>query len=430
MQLRGHPLIDTGLATAAIIAGKASIEDVTSDDMLHAVQRLLQDLKGLQRLKVLTIYWHNNPLFTEKPPKNRGEPAKYQALLESLASNTSSNRGGYCQLCGSSPVYMEVNRSWFPLAGSPDSDPNTLPGLGGKAVCANCLRAVVLLPLSCLLCRGGAYLFHVGESQLQVEATAEAFRKISAQLIATKSDAVITNNSALKNEKTTLTGRLELLEIVSGSILWDHTDPGHLSRTPLDGATIICFNNSDSPSTPSMYQLHLPAQALEFLTALHLRHREDIFLKWIRDTQYEDKRSTSRKEPKVFFDRICDDIEMRRSLAPIVATLVRRRSDQKLTKEEFEVLQIYEDIALRKKERFDALERIAHDINEMKPIYRESFIKQLSNIRSRQRFWQLLAEFNKRDDLTISAGDLRVIGESFENETISLLYLLCMAVDK
>lgn len=419
MQLRGHPLIDAGLATAAIIAGKESIDDVTSEDLGHAVKRLLQDMGGLQRLKVLSIYWHNNPFMG----LNKGQKQKYQQHLESLILERPPTQAGYCQLCGTSPVYMDANRSWFPLAGSPDSDPSTLPGLGGKAICADCFRAVVLLPLSCQLCKGGAYLIHVGDVELQVEATTEAFGNINAQLAATKSDGIVAKSTALKTE-TTLSGRLELLEIISGSILWDHTNPEHLSHIPPDGATIISFRNADPPS---MNQLHLPAQALEFLTALYSRHGEEIFLKWIRDTQSEDKKSVQKKKPKVFFDRICDDIETRRSIAPIVAALVKRRSESKLSKKEFEVLQIYEDIALRKKERFDALERIARDINEMKPIYRESFIKQLANIRSKQRFWQLLAEFNRRDDLTISAGDLRVIGESFENETISLLYLLCMA---
>jgi hypothetical protein len=413
MQLSGHPLIDAGLATAAIIAGKESIEDVTSDDLSHAVKRLLRDLGGLQGLKVLTIYWHNNPLFAEKPPKNRGEPAKYRALLESLASATPSSRGGYCQLCGASPVFTEANRSWFPLVGSPDSDPNTLPGLGGKTVCADCLRAVVLLPLSCRLCKGGAYLFHVGDPQLQIEATAEAFRKINTQLITAKADRGVTKSTLLKTE-TTLSGRLELLEIVSKSVLWNHTHPERLSRIPPDGATIISFRNGDPPS---VYQLHLPAQALEFLSALIERHRDEIFLKWAKDSKFE------------FFDRICDDIETRRSLAPIVAALVKRRPEKNrgLTKEEIEVLHIYEDTALHKKERFDALERIAREINDMKPIHRDSFIKRLAGMRSKDSFWQLLTEFKRRTNLQISASDLRLIGESFETETISLLYLLCTA---
>ncbi len=411
MQLRGHPLIDTGLATAAIIAGKESIECVTSDDMRHAVQRLLQDMKGLQGLKVLTIYWHNNPLFSEKPPKNRGEPSKYQALLQTLVSDRPPNRGGYCQLCGASPVFAEANRSWFPLAGSPDSDPNTLPGLAGKVVCIDCFRAVVLLPLSCLLCRGGAYLFHVGDPQLQVEATTEAFRTINAQLITAKSGGGIIGSTAVKRE-TTLSGRLELLEIISGSILWDHTHPEHLSRIPPDGATIISFRNGDPPS---MYQLHLPAQALEFLTELIEQSREGVFLKWAKDSK------------ALFFDRICDDVETRRSLAPILAALVKRRpvKKQKLEKEEFEVLQIYEDIALRKKERFDALERVARAVHEMKPIHRDSFIKRLAGIRSSKGFWQLLTDFRRRENLSISASDLRIIYESFETETSDLLYLLC-----
>ncbi len=308
---------------------------------------------------------------------------------------------------------MEANRSWFPLAGSPDSDPSTLPGLGGKAVCADCFRAVVLLPLSCQLCRGGAYLVHVGDPKLQVEAIAEAFRKINAQLTISKSGGGAVKSTNIKTE-TTLSGRLELLEIISGSILWDHTNPECLSSIPPDGATIISFRNGDPPSA---HQLHLPAEALEFLTAIIERHREGLFLKWAKDSK------------ALFFERICDDVETRRSLAPILATLVRKRSPkkQKLEKEEFEVLQIYEDLALRKKERFDALERVARAVNEMKPIHRDSFIKRLSGMRSKDSFWQLLTEFKRRAALTISPGDLRIIQESPEIETISLLYLLSTA---
>jgi hypothetical protein len=409
MQLRGHPLIDAGLATAAIIAGKGSIEDVTSGDLGNAVKRLLQDMGGLQGLKVLSIYWHNNPFMG----LNKGQKQKYQQHLESLIIEHPPSRAGYCQLCGASPVYKEANRSWFPLVGSPDSDPSTLPGLGGKAVCADCFRAIVLLPLSCRLCKGGAYLFHVGDPQLQVEATAEAFRKINAQLITAKSDRVLAKSNTLRTE-TTLSGRLELLEIVSRSVLWNHVHPEHLSRIPPDGATIISFRNGDPPS---VYQLHLPVQALEFLSALIERHRDEIFLKWAKDSKF------------FFFDRICDDIETRRSLAPIVAALVKKRPEKNrgLTKEELEVLHIYEDVALRKKERFDALERIASEINEMKPVHRDSFIKRLAGMRSKDSFWQLLTEFKRRANLKISASDLRLIGESFETETISLLYLLCTA---
>lgn len=408
MQLRGHPLIDTGLATAAIIAGKESIDFVTSDDLCQAVKQLLdKDMEGLQRLKVLSIYWHNNPFMG----LNKGQKQKYEQQLKSVVSEIPPSQKGYCQLCGATPVYAKVNRSWFPLAGSPDSDPSTLPGLGGKAVCADCFRAVVLLPLSCLLCRGGAYLFHVGDSQLQVEATIEAVRTINAQLATTKASGITTKSTALRRE-TTLSGRLELLEIISGSILWDHTNPGHLSRIPPDGATIISFRNGDPPS---ISQLHLPAQALEFLTELIEQNREKIFLKWAKDSK------------ALFFDRICDDVETRRSLAPILAALVKRRpvKKQKLEREELEVLQIYEDIALRKKERFDALERVARAVHEMKPVHRDSFIKRLAGIRSSKGFWQLLTEFRRRADLPISASDLRLIYESFETETSDLLYLLC-----
>jgi hypothetical protein len=339
--------------------------------------------------------------------------ARYRQVLESLTHDDPPKSRGHCQICGAPSVFMRANRSWFPLAGSADSDPCTLPGLAGKTVCADCFRAVVLLPLSCLLCKGGAYLYHVSDPQLQVEASRETFRRINALLLVAREGGVGATNASLRAE-TTLSGRLELLEIVSGSTLWDHTNPEGLSSIPRDGATVLSFRNGDPPSTS---QLHLPAQALEFLDALIRSGQVGTFLRWARDSK------------SLFFDGICDEVESRRSLAPTLRELVRKRSQkpQRLTKEELEVLQIYEDIALRRKERFDALERIARAVNELKPINRDSFVKQIAGMRSKERFCQLLTELKRRDDLAISRADLRTIFESFETESISLLYLICTA---
>src|SRR5690606_28597867 len=132
------------------------------------------------------------------------------------------------------------------------------------------------------------------------------------------------------------------------------------------------------------------------------------------------------KSKDQFYETLCDDIENRRSLAPVLAALVRRRKDneQKLSREEKQVLKIYEDEALGKSERFDTLERIARRVNDMEERYRDSFVKQLGNIRSKDRMLDLLRTFAKAEktSLHLSVEEIRVLDESRGSDVVSLLY--------
>src|SRR5205085_3350588 len=98
----------------------------------------------------------------------------------------------------------------------------------------------------------GPYFIHVAEPDLQVEAVSEGVRVVQAAL-ATKAVEVLTHS-------TLLFGRLALLEIVSGNSLWDHTQPGHMTRIPQSGATIISFNNRGNG--PSFDELRLDRKSV------------------------------------------------------------------------------------------------------------------------------------------------------------------------
>ena len=91
------------------------------------------------------------------------------------------------------------------------------------------------------------------------------------------------------------------------------------------------------------------------------------------------------------------------------------------------MLQIYEDIALGKKLRFDALKRIAEKVRQMPAGYPDSFIKQLGNLGSKRTLLELIKDFVKRESagLRITPDELRVIDFGPPNEIASLLYLLC-----
>ena len=93
------------------------------------------------------------------------------------------------------------------------------------------------------------------------------------------------------------------------------------------------------------------------------------------------------------------------------------------------MLQIYEDIALQKKERFDTLQHIANKVRQMPVRYADSFIKQLGNLGSKRTLLELIKDFCKKESagLTITPSELRVIDNGPANEVASLLYLLCMA---
>jgi hypothetical protein len=79
-------------------------------------------------------------------------------------------------------------------------------------------------------------------------------------------------------------------------------------------------------------------------------------------------------------DELCGDIDGRRSLRPFLLALVRARKAGQLRKEERKVLEIYEDVALRRRERFDALQRFANKIRQMPGTNSDSFIKRLGNL--------------------------------------------------
>ena len=418
MNQTGQPLTDAGRAIAAVLAKKISIEDANTPELNAALSFLVSKTNpnkktpgAVNNLKILPAFWQNNPLMGLNP----GQLQAYQAKLNSLLGANVPSKNGHCQICGSSGVFSDVNRSWMPLAAGAEGDPCSLPNLRGKFLCADCFRSVVLLPLGCRFCKAGPYLFHLSDPELQVEAMKDGVETIQ-QAILTK-----TSGNAAFKEITRLSGRLELLEIVSGSLLWDTVRGGSLSRRPENGATIISFSNSGTSA--AWNQLHLPAQALDFFAALTEAKLRPIFLGW------------AEKSRDLFYDALCDDIESRRSIAPILAALVRRRKDTErfLKSEEKQVLRIYEEVALDRSERFDTLEQIAKYVNEMDERYRESFVKQLSNTRTKEKFFLLLRSFAKdektKEQMRFTTEEWRVLETTFSSEVISLLYLLCVAKD-
>lgn len=411
MNLRGNPFVDVGLAIAAQMSGHTSISNVSATNVSDAARALRSNIEDLKSLRVLSAFWVNNPFMG----KNSGQKDKFDQYLKDLGDQRLPTWSGYCQICGQSPVIGQTDRCWFPLAASGDSDPCTLPSLRGKTICAVCLSAAVVLPLGCCFCREGPYFIHVGDPDLQVEAVSEGVRVIRESLA----------RKVLEPPKhgTSLSGRLALLEIVSGSTLWDHSQPGHMTRIPQGGATIISFNNKGNG--PSFNELRLPAQALEFFGAILEAGVQGVFLRWVQWGQ----RIARESKRKDYIDQLCDGVEMRRSLGPLLFSVVKDRAKARLGQEEKQVLQIYEDIALNKKERFDALERIASRIKAMPERYSDSFIKQLGNTRTKGSFLELVKRFCKSERLTMSSNDLRVIDYGPANEVIALLYLLCVAED-
>lgn len=420
MNQTGQPLVDAGRAIAAFRTGKTSLEEVGTDELISALRFLLANINPdkknrgpLNRLDILFWFWTNNPLMGKNPTVL----PVYRAFIEKLIVPDVVSRAGNCQICGGRGVYADSGRTWMPLAGSVTRDPCSLPSLRGKLLCADCFRSIVLLPLGCRFCKAGPYLFHLTDPTLQVEAMKDGVESIRDSLLQNR-----TGNTHLK-ENTRLSGRLELLEIVSRSRMWGRKRDGKLSHRPEDGATIISFSNSGTSA--AWNQLHLPAQALDFFAGLTESNLNSIFLgwaeKWVKDSP-----------PRHLVETICDDIEGRRSLAPMLAALVKRRTDkQQLTTEEKQVLKIYEDEALGKSERFETLERIARRVNGMEERYRDSFVKQLANTRDKRRFLELLTKFaqSEKTDLRLTTDELRVLNEAPASEAINLLYLLCVAED-
>jgi hypothetical protein len=278
---------------------------------------------------------------------------------------------------------------------------------------------VVILPIGCRSCRDGAYFIHVAEPDLQVQAVSEGVESVQ--------EALAKNAGGAIRHGTSLSGRLALLEIISGSILWDHTQPGHMKRIPQGGATIVSFTNRGNG--PKFNELHLPAQALEFFSALTELRLQNVFLAWVKQVQ-EFAKNNKRKD---YVDQLCDDVETRRSLAPLFFSMKKPNVDRHpgekghLKKEELQMLQIYEDIALRKKERFDTLQRIAGRVNEMPDRYRESFIRRLGNTRTKDGLLDLIKEFCRHQRLAVTSSELRMLDLGHPGEIINLLYLLCIA---
>lgn len=416
MNQTGQPLADAGRAIAAVLAKKSSIEEANTLELNYALSFLVENTDpdkkspgAVNKLKILPAFWQNNPLMG----LNLGQLDAYQTKLKSLLKSEVPTKGGNCQICGAKGIFSDANRSWMPLAAGADGDPCSLPNLRGKFLCADCFRSVVLLPLGCRFSKAGPYFFHLSDPKLQVEAMKIGVESVRNAILTKQS-----GNAALK-ENTRLSGRLELLEIVSGSFLWDSASGGVLSKRAAGGVTIISFSNSGTSA--AWNQLHLPAQALDFFARLTQDKLRSVFLGW------------AEKSRDIFYDALCDDIESRRSLAPILSALVKRRKDTEkfLRKEEKQVLKIYEDEALSKGERFDTLERIAARVNAMDERYRESFVKQLANMRDKKRFLELLTKFaqSEKTDLRLTTEELRVLNDAPPSEAINLLYLLCVAQD-
>lgn len=419
MNITGNPFVDVGFGIAACLAGRSSIEQLSLDDLLSAVGNLRANIEKLQAFKILSSFWANNPFMG----KNPGQKPKYEAFLSGLDSGCLPSTAGHCQLCGRSRIIntaitdCQADRCWFPLAGSGVSDPCTLPGLRDRAICAECLAAAIVLPIGCRSCPDGPYFIHVTEPDLQVEAVSEG-------ILAVKTAISVNAGEGIKHE-TGLRGRVALLDIVSGSILWDQSQHGHMTRIPRGGATAISFSNRGEG--PCFNELHLPAQALEFFAAITEVGLLTVFRRWALDAQ-EYARKFKRK---YYLDEICGAVGERRSLAPLLVSFVQSRKSRGLRKEERKVLQIYEDVALQRKERFDTLQRIAGKVRQMPGRYSDSFIKQLGNLGSKRTLLELIKQFCRREGagLTITPSELRVINDGPVSEIANLLYLLCVVED-
>jgi hypothetical protein len=414
-KITGHPFVDVGYAIAAKMADKPSLTAISSSDVSDAVKFLHSHIDSLKSFKILSDFWVNNPFMG----KNLGQKPKYDRYLRDLSGQKLTSSAGYCQICGQSPVVGEIDRCWVPLAAGGDSDPCTLPGLRGKTICASCLSAIVILPLGCRSCKDGAYLIHVAEPDLQVQAITEGVKTIQIALAKKTGEGI--------KHSTALSGRIALLEIISGSDLWDHTQPGHIKQTPRGGVTIISFTNRGNG--PNFNELHLPAEALNFFSELVAAGLRQYFLEWIRRVQ----KFANDNKRKDFADQLCNGVEGRRSLAPLFFAMKKPYIDRHpgerahLQKEELQMLEIYEDIALKKKNRFDALQRVAARVNEMPQSYRDSFVKRLGNTGTKDGLLSLFREYCRRERLAITSDELREIDSSNASENISLLYLLCNA---
>ncbi len=432
MNLTGQPLIDVGLAIATILNDKQSVTELSEDELRATLNCILNQTGHpkknplqLDKLKVLSSYWQNNPMIGLNMGKDDENLIFYRNILVNAMSHQVKTTRGHCQICGVNEIFIDANRSWFPLGSSSDSDPCTLPNLAGKFLCSRCFSAIVLLPLGCRFVANSPYLYHLSDSSLICEANSSSVNIIQTQIAGRAS-----GNAGITTQ-TKFSGRLALLEIVSGSYLWDHNFGGILSKRSVNGATIIVFNNSGTKIV--WLQLHIPAQALDFFAALDSTGLRETFLKWAipcKEQLWKDDTSQARV-PNNLFEHLCDDVEQRRSLAPLLRAILLRRQSAKrvLSKEEFKVLEIYEDIALGKEKRFQLLERISSRINDMKPIYRDSFVRQLGNISKKEYLLKLLKDFAHKEStmLRLTSEELYILDQERSNEVVSLIYLLCVA---
>lgn len=415
MNLTGNPFVDVGFGIVAARTGLPSIQSVSRDDLQRVINNLHQVVDTLRNFKILASFWVNNPFMG----KNLGQKSKFVSFLQALQSGSLPTRAGYCQVCGRSPVTAEeADRCWFPLAAGKDSDPCTLPGLGGKVVCVDCMSAVIVLPLGCRFCPDGPYFVHVTEPDLQVQAAREGTEVLTAALAANSATGI--------DHGARLRERPALLEIASGSLLWDHTQPGHLTHIPQSGATMISFSNRGNGTC--FNQLHLPAEALAFFGRIAEAGVRSVFLAWAHEIQ-SFAEGTRRRS---LLDELCGEIEGRRSLGPFLLSLVRARKTGQLQKGERKVLEIYEDVALRRRERFDTLQRFADKIRQMPGTNSDAFIKRLGNLGSKGSLLDLVKDFCKKESagLTITPRELRAITQGPPSETGSLLYLLCIAEEE
>ena len=431
MNLTGHPFIDVGYAIAAVTQKKSSIAGVTSDDLIQTLVKLEQNLspykgqrKALNELGVMSSFWMNTPF----AGNNWDSSAWYHDTMKKLLSENPKLRSSFCQVCGASGVFGEANRSWFPLSASTAKDACTFPNLSGKLLCPDCFRAVLVLPLGCDFGNSGPFLFHLVEPDLLVEAVERKVEKINSMLVSKATKA------AFYKEPNKLKGRVELLEIVSGSNLWDKHSGGFLSRRVKNGATLITFSNAGDKAV--WHQLHLPAQALTFFAALAQRGLKSEFVALASDGEKYKLTETKTKQPYIndLFERLCEDIEKRRSIAYVLLRHIKARKNNwgVLLPKEKQMLETYETFALDKKDRFDTLASIAQKVKEMNERPRESFIKRLGRLQTSESLLSLLKDLGPLDDpkLRLSFDEIRMLSqEKNALETICLLYLLCVAKD-
>ncbi len=195
---------------------------------------------------------------------------------------------------------------------------------------------------------------------------------------------------------------------------------------------MITFSNSGDKAV--WHQLHLPAQALTFFAALAQNDLKKEFLALAREGEKPKFKDAKAKQPYIndLFERLCEDIEKRRSIAYVLLRHINARKDNNgaLLPKEKQMLEIYENFALDKKDRFDTLESIARKVEKMEDRPRESFIKRLGRSQTSGELLSLLKDLGPINEpkLRLTEDEVRMLShEKNALETICLLYLLCVA---